>query len=272
MIFRILGPLEIHGVIRSGPPVRRALLTAFLLRGGQSIGIGELAALLWDNPPLSATANIRSHLTGLRRDLDDATPGLGRRITTYRGGQVSYRLSLSADECDLTCFTRMVRHGRSRLLQGDAEQAATVLEEALALWRGPFGGDLPDTRWFAAHAAGLNSARFLAYESLFSACLLANRTEMLAYRIETALAEAPYRQRLWELLAAVHCVEGDAAGALEAIRRCQDLFADDLGLDLPPNVDAMRMAALRWDPAEAVRLVATGMPHTEPESALSRAS
>ncbi|MEU4693419.1 BTAD domain-containing putative transcriptional regulator [Actinoplanes sp. NPDC023714] len=258
MLFKILGPLEIQGRRQTGSPVRRAILTAFLLRAGQSIGVGELATLLWDCPPPSATANIRSHLTGLRRDLDDAVPGLGGRIKTYRGTQVSYGLQVSPEECDLTAFSRHTQIGRGLLLRGEVESAAQTLEEALALWRGPFGPDLPETRWFGAHAAGLSGARFTAYEQLFTSCVMANRTDMLSYRIETVLAEAPYRQRLWELLAAVHCIEGDAASALETIKRCQELFADDLGLDLPPSVGAMRMAALSWDRAQALRLLCSG--------------
>lgn len=237
-------------------PVRRAILTAFLLRAGQSIGVAEFAELLWDDPPASATANIRSHLTGLRRDLDKAEPELSRRLKTNRGGQSGYGLQVESDEVDLPEFTRAARRGRTWLLRGELESAISSLEDATTLWRGPFGQDLPPTRWFNAHVAGLNNARFDAYQDLFTSRVLAGRTEMLGYRIESAVAEVPYRQRLWELLAAVHCINGDAAGALGVIQRCQRLFADDLGLGLPPGVEAMRAAALNWDREQARRLVA----------------
>ncbi|MFE0103076.1 BTAD domain-containing putative transcriptional regulator [Streptomyces sp. NPDC059009] len=237
-------------------PVRRAILTAFLLRPGQSIAVGELAELLWDEPPCSATANIRSHVTGLRRDLDEAAPGLSGRLKTYRGGQSGYGLDVTPDESDLARFTRATRHGRALLLDGRADAAVDTLEEAVALWRGPFGQDLPPTRWFSAHTVGLNNARFDACQDLFTACILAGRTELLGYRIETVIAEEPYRQKLWALLAAVHCIRGDVVGALNAVKRCQQLFAEDLGLDLPPQVAAMRAAALTWDCDAAFRLVA----------------
>lgn len=257
MLFRILGPLQVMDDVQSGSPVRRAMLTAFLLRHGQCVGISELAELLWDEPPSSATANIRSHVTGLRRDLDEAAAGLSRRLRTYRGCQSSYGLQVGAEEFDLSRFTMATQRGRNLLLRGDADTAVSVLEDAMALWRGPFGQDLPTTRWFNSHVAGLNNARYHAYQDLFTACILANQTQMLAYRIESVIAEAPYRQRLWELLAAVHCIDGDAAGALSVIKRCQHLFAEDLGLDLPPNVEAIRAAALSWDRNQAIRLVAS---------------
>ncbi|GAA2073162.1 hypothetical protein GCM10009801_26270 [Streptomyces albiaxialis] len=260
MLFTILGPLGIGGTDETGSPTRRALLTALLLRSQETVGTAELAELLWDEPPASATANIRSHLTGVRRSLDAAVPGLSSRLRTYRGGRGGYSLCVGAGELDLHVFARAARHGRTLLLRGEPDGAVTVLEEALDLWRAPFGRDLPRTRWFSAHVAGVNDARFDAYQNLFAARVLADRTELLAYRIERAVAEAPYRQRLWELLAAVHCVRGDAPSALSAIGRCRRLFAEDLGLGLPPRVEAMQRAALDWDGAEARRLVAAQEP------------
>ncbi|MGW6578656.1 AfsR/SARP family transcriptional regulator [Streptomyces globisporus] len=238
-------------------PVRRAVLTACLLRFGRPIGITEFSEILWDNPPVSATANLRSHVTGLRRDLDEVEPGLGERVRTYRGGQCGYGLEITAEEFDLPRFTSAVERGRKSLTNGSHESAVDALELAVGLWSGPFGQDLPPTRWFSSHTAGLNNLRLDAYQDLFTASVLAGRTSMLSYRIESLIAEAPYRQHLWELLAAVHCLHGDTASTLSAVRRCQNLFAEDLGLDLPPGIEAMRTAALNWDREEAMRLVAS---------------
>lgn len=269
--FSILGPLLVQGDTRMISPVRRAVLTALLLRTGRPITISEFAELLWDEPPASATANIRSHLTGLRRDLDGSQRGLSERLHTYRGGHCGYRLHIEPDELDLTRFAKAARTGRTHLLCGDLDAAIASLEEAITLWRGPFGQDLPPTRWFSAHVAGLNNARFDAYQDLFTACILADHTAVLGYQIESAIAEVPYRQRFWELLAAVHCIKGDASSALDVIKRCQALFADDLGLDLPPGIEAMRAAALTWDSRKAWRLVAASVqsPRAEDGSRLS---
>ncbi|MFD7069150.1 BTAD domain-containing putative transcriptional regulator [Streptomyces sp. NPDC059913] len=256
--FGILGRLSVRGRTMSvTSPVRRAVLTACLLRFGRPIGIAEFSEILWDDPPASATANLRSHVTALRRDLDEIEPGLGDRMRTYRGAQCGYGLQIEAAEFDLPRFTAAVQCGRKRLLGGAPGPAADALEQAVSLWNGPFGQDLPPTRWFNAHVAGLNNARLDAYQDLFTASVLADRTTMLAYRIESLIAEAPYRQHLWELLAAVHCLHGDTVSTLSAVNRCQKLFAEDLGLDLPPGIEAMRTAALNWDREEAVRLVAS---------------
>jgi DNA-binding SARP family transcriptional activator len=263
MRFKILGPLQVCGGVEIASPFRRALLTAFLLMDGRAIGAAELSELLWDEPPRSATANIRTHLAGLRRDLDRAEPGLSDRLKTVRGAQSGYGLSADPVDVDLSRFTAAVCRGRTRLLHRELDGAIDSFEEAVAVWRGPFGQDLPATRWFSAHVAGLNNARLDACQDLFAACILAGRLEMLSYRIESAVAEAPYRQRLWELLAAVHCVNGDAVSALTVIKRCQELLSDDLGLDLPPSVEAMRSAALNWDREQALRLVARQVPGSD---------
>ncbi|WP_405056873.1 winged helix-turn-helix domain-containing protein [Kribbella sp. NBC_01505] len=260
MRFAILGPLLVHGSIMIESPVRRAILTALLLRAGQIIGVSQFADLLWDDPPASAGPNIRSHLTGLRRDLNAAEPGLGRQIKTYRGGQSGYGLQIGPDELDLAGFTHAARHGRATLMRGDLPSAVGSLEQAVAFWRGPFGEDLPPTRWFAAHVTGINNVRFDALQDLFAAYILANRTHLLCYRIESVIAEAPYRQRLWELLAAAHCINGDAANALSVIERCRVVFAEELGLDLPPGVEAMQAAVRDWDRDRARSLVAAHAP------------
>ncbi|WP_369198771.1 AfsR/SARP family transcriptional regulator [Streptomyces djakartensis] len=256
MLFRILGPLRVRGDFEQCSPVRRAILTALLLRAGQPMGIAQLAELLWDEPPVSAVANIRSHITGLRRDLERAAAGLSSRIRTHRGNQSGYMLDAAPEEVDLPTFLTYSRQGRKLLAQGEADRAIETLEEAVTLWRGPFGQDLPPTRWFDAHTAGLNKARLDTYQDLFTARILAGRTEMLSYQIESLIAEAAYQQRLWELLAAVHCIEGNAADALAVIKRCQKVFVEDLGLNLPPDVEAMRAAALSWDRHHALRLIA----------------
>lgn len=255
MLFRILGHLRVQEEIEIRSPTRRAILTALLLRSGHPISMAELAELLWDDPPLSASANIRSHFTGLRRDLDRALPGLSRRIKTCRGAQSGYWIEAGPEEVDLPAFVQASRRGRDCWARGEVERAIVVLEDALALWRGPFGQGLPMTRWFDAHATGLRGGCLDTYEDLFTVLLVAGRTEMLSYRIETIIAEAPYRQRLWELLAAVHCLQGDSAGALGVLKRCRAAFVEDLGLDVPPSVEAIRGAALAWDGDEALRLV-----------------
>ncbi|MYX41534.1 SARP family transcriptional regulator, partial [Streptomyces sp. SID89] len=55
-----------------------------------------------------------------------------------------YRLTAAADDIDLHRFERLTGEGLAALADGDAEKAAAVLDDALALWRDPALSDLPD--------------------------------------------------------------------------------------------------------------------------------
>jgi DNA-binding SARP family transcriptional activator len=73
--FQILGPV---GVLRdgnqlpSGPPKRRAMVTAMLLEPNRPISLPALAAAMWPGlPPTSAMTSVRTHAMALRRMLGD---------------------------------------------------------------------------------------------------------------------------------------------------------------------------------------------------------
>ncbi|MGL5860724.1 MAG: AfsR/SARP family transcriptional regulator [Phycicoccus sp.] len=241
-MFEVLGPLRVNG--KAGPIPRhpRALLTALVLSQGTSISRSQIVDVLWERPPASAGPNVRNGIAALRRYLEAI--GMLNRIQTVPEG---YLLAMEPDELDLHRFTGLASRGKSLLNRADFDGAVALLSEATALWRGPFGQDLPETRWFRSHAAGLISAQMSATEDLFTALFLAEDCAILSYRIEAILAESPYRQRLWELLVASHCSVGDAVSALAAVRRCQVVYAEDLGLDLPPTLRELERVALNWE-------------------------
>lgn len=266
--FRILGPVQIVGCsaspIQPRSPTRRALLTCFLLNADRYVSVKQLRELLWEDPPPSAAANLRSHLTGLRADLDRAEAGLHRRLETsdVRGG--GYRVRVDPGELDLHAFIGAAKRGRAALLDRRFDAAIEVLEPAMRVWNGPFGNGLPQTQWFAAHCAGVNSVRLNACQDLYASYVLANRHE-LTYGIERAIADEPCRERLWEILVAAHFLDGDTASALDAVVRCRRVFAEHLGLDSPPGLLAMQRAILNWDSVEVRRLLVAATTMTRSE-------
>ncbi|MGL5827197.1 MAG: AfsR/SARP family transcriptional regulator [Nocardioides sp.] len=240
-MFHILGPVRVNSRdIGSIPRGQRGLLAALLLHP-EPLSRDRLVDVMWDSPPISAWPNVRSGIAALRRHL--AANGLPDRIVTAFDG---YALDVGPDDLDLRHFTRLVDKGTSLLSDGDPVGAVETLSEAAALWRGPFGPDLPDTRWFRARAVALEGERVSATEHLLSASFLAAGDALSVHRVESVLAEHPYRQRLWELLAGIHCRAGDAVSALAVVRRCRAIYSNDLGMDLPPVLHDVEQAALRW--------------------------
>jgi len=133
MEFRILGPLEVHGengAVALGPIKPRAVLAVLLLHRNQPVSAQRIAAELWgDEEPADATKTVQVYVSRLRKALGDP-----EAIATTPAG---YRLRVRPQELDAERFERSLEAGRSALGAGRPEQAAAVLGEALALWRGP---------------------------------------------------------------------------------------------------------------------------------------
>jgi DNA-binding SARP family transcriptional activator len=56
--------------------------------------------------------------------------------------QQGYRLAIPVDDVDSRLFERLIGRGRELLALGEPERAAYLVDEALALWRGPPLGEV----------------------------------------------------------------------------------------------------------------------------------
>src|ERR1044072_8251312 len=114
MIFRILGPLEVHdetGVVALGGLKPRALLAVFLLHANEPVTAERLALALWgDEAPHKAVKTVQVHISRLRRGLGD--PDI---LTTTTAG---YCLRVRDDELDAAQFERRADAGRRALADG----------------------------------------------------------------------------------------------------------------------------------------------------------
>ena len=125
----VLGPLSIDGVATVLGRRDRAVLSALAVSPGEVLSADQLAEVLWqDEPPASWAKVIQGCVVRLRKLLG---PG---SIETLRSG---YRLTLAHDQIDAQRFERAIERARALLNDfGDADRAAFVIAEALALWRG----------------------------------------------------------------------------------------------------------------------------------------
>ncbi|MGW0825218.1 LysM peptidoglycan-binding domain-containing protein [Streptomyces sp. NPDC002845] len=128
---RVLGPVEVDGVVASGHGPRIAQLAALLyFRPGRSAD-----ALCTDMDPLApwSSSTLNARLRGLRSALGNDPAG-NAYVPRRRTGDDPYMLSDSV-QCDWTRFTRLAERA---LPQGPA--GLSDLERALGLVRGrPFG-------------------------------------------------------------------------------------------------------------------------------------
>ncbi|GAB7063355.1 BTAD domain-containing putative transcriptional regulator [Streptomyces mexicanus] len=236
--YRILGTTQAlrpdGTVVPVGGARLRALLTVLALRAGRTVPVRLLVEEVWGGePPADATGALQALVGRLRRALG------AEAVASAEGG---YRLAAAADDVDLHRFERLADEGLRALADGDPAKAATVLDDALALWRGPALADLPDA---GAEAARWETRHLDVRRARLTAALALGHAEQALPEL-TALCDAhPLDEPLQALrLRALH-EAGRTAQALAAYEDVRRLLADRLGSDPGPQLRALHAELLR---------------------------
>src|SRR5436309_10440671 len=213
MEFRVLGPLEVRDSGRSLPLAgakQRALLALLLVNANHVVSRDRLIDELWgEQPPGTAVQSLQVYVSRLRKLLPPET------LLTRPPG---YLLELEDDELDLRRFERLLAAGRETLATGEAERAAHLLHDALALWRGPALAEFAFEPFAQAEIGRLEDLRLAAVEERIEADLALGRQADLIGELEALVAENPYRERLRGQLMLALYRSGRQAEALEAYR------------------------------------------------------
>ncbi|WP_328441008.1 winged helix-turn-helix domain-containing protein [Streptomyces sp. NBC_00444] len=238
MRYRILGTTQAIRTDGTTVPVGgarlRALLTVLALRPGRTVPVSVLVDEVWDGEaPADATGAVQALVGRLRRALGaDA-------VESVEGG---YRLAASGDDIDLHRFERLVGDGLRALTDGDPAKAAVVLDDALALWRGPALADLPDR---TAEAARCETRRLDALRARHTAALALGQAEQSLPELTALCDTHPLDEPLQALRLRALRDAGRAAEALAAYEDLRRLLADRLGSDPGPELRALHGELLR---------------------------
>jgi len=237
--FALLGPLEVRdgdGPLALGAPKQRALLTLLLLNANRVVPRDRLIGELWgDSPPETAAKAVQVYVSRLRKLLP-----VDMLVTQAPG----YMLKVAPESVDLRRFERLVAaaHG------ADAARAASLLAEALALWRGPPLAELWDESFARIEAGRLEDLRLAALEERIEADLALGRHAKLIGELEALIAEHPHRERLRGQLMLALYRSGRQAEALEAYRDARAAL-DELGLEPGVALRQLEQQILRQDAA-----------------------
>jgi DNA-binding SARP family transcriptional activator/ABC-type branched-subunit amino acid transport system substrate-binding protein/streptogramin lyase len=248
--FRLLGPLEI---VNDGDRVevtgakRRALLVALLLRANEPVSTDRLIDDLWgERPPPTAAKTLQVYVSQLRKLFDSNG---GRQVLVTR--PPGYAVVVDADQLDVHRFERLVERARTAGGAGNPVRAASLLREALSLWRGPALADLAYEPFVQPELARLEELRQVALEERIEADLALGRHTELVGELEALVAEHPLRERLWAQLMLALYRSGRQAEALDAYRRARYALVEQLGIDPGPSLQELEQAILRQDPSLA---------------------
>ncbi|MEU5743193.1 BTAD domain-containing putative transcriptional regulator [Streptomyces tendae] len=247
MRFGILGPLDIRTddgtPVDPGGPRPRALLTLLLLDAGRTVPATRLIDGLYGcDPPAGAANALQSQISRLRGRLAPHT--------AVEAGGAGYRLVAPPESVDTHVFERLCGDGRAALAAGDHARAATVLREALALWRGPALPDLPEV---PAEAARLTELRLTAVQDRIEADLALGAGPELVPELRALLSAHPLSERLYgQLMRALHA-GGRPAEALTVYEEARRTLAEQLGADPSPELSALHGELLRGHTGAAPR-------------------
>ncbi|MET9282041.1 BTAD domain-containing putative transcriptional regulator [Streptomyces anthocyanicus] len=241
MRYRILGTTQVLRPDGTAVPLGgarlRALLTVLALRAGRAVPAGLLVEEVWaGDPPADATGALQALVGRLRRALGADS------VASADGG---YRLAAAPDDVDLHRFDRLAGEGTRALADGDPAKAAVVLDDALALWRGPVLADLPDR---TAEAARWETRHFEALRARHTAALDLGQAEHSLPEL-TALCDGhPLDEPLQALRLRALRDSGRTAEALAAYEAVRRLLADRLGTDPGPELRTLHAELLSPSP------------------------
>ncbi|MFC0114659.1 BTAD domain-containing putative transcriptional regulator [Kibdelosporangium aridum] len=245
MRFGVLGPLAVWTA--DGREVRvpeakvRTLLADLLVQEGRPIPADRLADDLWgERQPGNPVNTLQTKVSQLRRALEDAEPG-GRLLVSHRSGSYVMQVDL-----DVTRFRSLTAQARS---VSDPRTRASLLSDALALWRGPALADFADEPFAVPVIQRLDEERLDAFEEWAEARLELGEHGPLAVELTELVAAHPLRERLRALQLRALYRAGRQTEALDSYRQLVTVLDDELGLTPSPALAELHAQILRQDPA-----------------------
>lgn len=242
--FGVLGPVECRDgaglPVRLGGPRHREVVARLLVARRRVVPVDRLVADLWEEPPPGAVGAVRTFVAEVRRALEPGRrPRTPSRLLATEGP--GYVLRPEPGAVDAWHFKAEV----ARAAGLAPAEAAPVLDAALATWRGPAYADFPGARWAHAERARLAELRLHAVERRADALIRSGAPREAVWDLDAHVAEHPWREDGWHLLATALLRSGRQGDALGVLRRARQVLADQLGADPGPGLARLEREVLR---------------------------
>ncbi|WP_344945578.1 AfsR/SARP family transcriptional regulator [Actinomadura miaoliensis] len=243
--FGVLGPVTAWDAagdaIALKGPRHRAVLARLIVARRRVVPVDLLVADLWDDPPAGAVSAVRTFVAALRRALEpERPPRTPPRLLVTEGP--GYALRPAPDAVDAWRFEQTVS---ASLPSADAPARLT---EALGWWRGPAYADFADEPWARAERSRLTELRLHAVERLASARLALGLAAEAIPDLDAHVADHPWREDAWRLLALALYRTGRQGDALAVLRRARTHLVEELGVDPGPALRRLETDILRHAP------------------------
>ena len=221
--FKMLGAVEVvdaGGLLSLGGPQQRRVLAVLLSDPGTTLTYDRLLEVLWPDgqPPENARRTAISYVSRLRSALGDGW------VTTTAAG---YQLDISSASIDALRFVALVDGARNL----PSERAIEVLDEALALWRGPVFGDLHGEWWALPAVSRLDELHLAAYADRIDALSAGGWDARALSEVQALVAAHPLRGPFVERLMRGLQASGRTDEALRAFQQHRNELIERTGLD-----------------------------------------
>ena len=233
-------------VLDLGGRRQRAVLAVLLLARGDVVPAERLADAVWgERAPGDAVSALQSYVSHLRRNLQPGSAARERSAVIVREGP-GYAVRQPVEAVDAWRFERLLNRVDSAT---PPAEAASLLREALDLWRGPALADYADEEWAVPEIARLTELRTVARERLLAARLEMDEPALLVPELEAMVGEEPLREERWRLLVLALYRAHRQADALGALRRARTSLVEELGVDPGPALRELEAEVLAQSPA-----------------------
>ena len=245
MDFGLLGTLVVRDGTRDvsiSAPRQRVLLAALLLGAGRVVSLDALAEVLWEGRrPAGARGAFHSAVQRLRSTLGPSGAGL---VETRPPG---YLIRVDDGEFDVRQFSALAARGHAAAAAGTWAQAASLLRDALGLWRGEPLADVPSQLLRDREAPAIKDQRLRAMVTRIDADLhLGRHGEVLAELRQLVTAHPLQEQFHAQLMLSLYRSgrQGDALAVYQDVRR---VLAGELGIDPGPELRLLHQRILAAD-------------------------
>ena len=193
----------------------------------------RLADIVWDaNPPNQWKSALAAVISKTRALLAHVGFDAAETLTSSGG---TYAFVPTADTwIDLEQAWRRLDRAEGSLRHGDPADASREATVASAIFRRPL---LPGEsgRWLDAMRRQQLDALYRTYVTLAAAWNTLGDHQMASTTAEAAIEIDPYRERGHRLLIEIERNRGDSGAAIRALRRCEQVFSDEIGVPLSPE-------------------------------------
>ncbi|NJC11493.1 DNA-binding SARP family transcriptional activator [Micromonospora profundi] len=253
MEFKVIGSLLVQengeSAIPSAPKPRQ-IVALLLLNANRVVSVQSLTRELWsDNPPQSVATTLQTYILQIRKTLASALGTSSSRVArdvliTKPGG---YQWHVPPGALDLHRYESLLAEGRTTLAAGDNEGAATLLREALDLWRDAPLVDIKPGRLLEVQIMRLQESRLSALEQRIEADVRMGRHHEILPELIELTAEHHLHENLHAQLMLALYRAGRRSSALASYRRLRTALAEELGLEPSIKLERLHQAILCCD-------------------------